>query len=73
MMVNIPAAASTPQSRPDAEAVLVIVAAIDLASTDVRVRLRRSSTQENIKQKKAATPMPGAINGRNIFLKNAIL
>ena len=51
------------------ETVRVMGAAIDLASTDVNVRLSSSSTHENIKQKKAATPMPEAISGINIFLK----
>jgi len=69
-IVKTPAAASTPQSRPEAETVRVMVAAIDLASTDVNVRLKSNSTHENMKQKKAATPMPEAISGINIFLKN---
>jgi hypothetical protein len=41
-----PAAASTPQSMPDAETVRVITAAIGLAFTDVRVRASSSSTQK---------------------------
>ncbi len=42
----------------------VMVAAIGLASTVVvSVRASSSSTQENMKQKKAATPMPDAISG----------
>ena len=51
-------------------AVRVIVAAMGFASTEVRVFARRSSTQENMKQKNAATPMPEAIPGRRNFRKN---
>lgn len=69
MIVSTPAAASTPQSRPEAETVRVIVAAIGLASVVVRVRAISSSTHENMKQKKAATPMPDAIRGTKIFTK----
>ena len=47
-----------------------MMAAIGLASTVVSVRDRSSSTQENMKQKKAATPMPEAISGMKIFTKN---
>src|SRR6185369_498317 len=64
------AAASVPQSMPAAETVRVIVAAIGLAFTDVKVRASSSSTHENMKQKNAATPMPLAINGRKIRTKN---
>ena len=49
----------------------VMVAAMGLASTEVSVRLSSSSTHENMKQKKAATPMPLAIRGVKIFTKNA--
>ena len=69
MMVNTPAAASTPQSRPEAETVRVMIAAMGLASVVVKVRAMRSSTHENMKQKKAATPMPLAISGAKIFTK----
>src|SRR3990167_2152689 len=69
-MVNTPAAASTPQSIPEAETVRVITAAMGLASTEVSVRARSSSTQENIKQKNAVTPMPEPISGIKIFTKN---
>ncbi|MNZ91355.1 hypothetical protein D3C78_1103350 [compost metagenome] len=69
-MVNTPAAASTPQSIPDAETVRVITAAIGLAFTEVRVRASSSSTQENMKQKNAVTPMPEPISGMKIFTKN---
>ncbi|MCY1239181.1 hypothetical protein D9M72_519600 [compost metagenome] len=69
MMVSTPAAASTPQSRPEAETVRVMVAAIGFAAVVVSVRASSSSTQENMKQKKAATPMPEAISGMKIFTK----
>ena len=48
----------------------VITAAIGRASVAVSVRLISSSTQENMKQKKAATPMPLAISGMKIVTKN---
>src|SRR6478736_7949967 len=70
MMVRTPAAANSPQSIPDAETVRVMVAEIGLAATEVSVRANSSSTQENMKQKKAATPMPLAINGTRILTKN---
>ncbi len=70
MIVSVPAAASRPQSTPMAETVRVMVAAIGLASVVVSVRAIRSSTQENMKQKKAATPMPDAISGTKILAKN---
>jgi hypothetical protein len=54
---------------PLADTVRVMVAAIGFAFTAVSVRLSNSSTQENMKQKKAATPMPLAINGMKIFTK----
>ena len=69
MMVRTPAAASTPQSMPDAETVRVMVAAMGLAFTEVSVRDSRSYTQLNMKQKNAATPMPDAISGMKIFTK----
>ena len=47
----------------------VIVAAIGLALTVVSVRASSSSTQENMKQKKAVTPMPQAISGMKILTK----
>ncbi|MCY1177222.1 hypothetical protein D9M73_175220 [compost metagenome] len=68
-MVSTPAAASTPQSMPDADTVRVITAAIGLAFTEVRVRASSSSTQENMKQKNAVTPMPEPISGMKIFTK----
>ncbi|MNY74190.1 hypothetical protein D3C86_2131550 [compost metagenome] len=46
-----------------------MMAAIGFAAVVVSVRASRSSTQENMKQKKAATPMPEAINGVKIFRK----
>ena len=44
-------------------------AAIGLAAVVVRVRASSSSTHENMKQKKAATPMPDAISGMKILKK----
>ena len=69
MIVSVPAAASKPSSYPELLAVRVMVAAIGLAATEVSVLANSSSTQENIKQKKAATPMPAAIVGRKILRK----
>ena len=69
-MVRTPAAASSPQSRPEALTVRVMVAAMGLASVVVRVRASSSSTQENMKQKKAVTPMPARISGMKIVMKN---
>ncbi len=69
MMVSTPAAASRPQSIPEAETVRVMIAEIGLALTDVSVRASSSSTQENMKQKNAATPMPLAISGTRILTK----
>ncbi|MNV96777.1 hypothetical protein D3C71_1918170 [compost metagenome] len=68
-MVSTPAAASTPQSMPDADTVRVMVATMGLALTDVSVRASSSSTQLNMKQKKAATPTPDLISGRKIVRK----
>lgn len=48
---------------PAADTVRVMIAAIGLADTEVSVRASSSSTHENMKQKKAATPMPLAISG----------
>ena len=45
------------------------LAEIGRASVVVRVRAIRSSTQENMKQKKAATPMPLAIRGMKMRVK----
>src|SRR5258705_3153560 len=70
MMVRTPAAASNPQSIPAAETVRVMTAEIGLALTDVSVRASSNSTQENMKQKNAATPMPLAISGTRILTKN---
>ena len=70
MMVSTPAAASTPQSMPEALTVRVITAEIGLAFTDVSVLASNSSTQLNMKQKKAETPMPERIIGKNILRKN---
>ena len=38
----------------------------------VNIRANTTSTQENIKQKKAATAMPGAIRGNNFLMKNPV-
>ena len=46
-----------------------MVAAIGLATTAVRVLASSSSTHENMKQKKAATPIPAAMVGRKILMK----
>ena len=70
MMVRTPAAAKSPSSYPEVLAVLVIVAAIGLASTAVSVLAKSNSTQENIKQKKAVIPMPALILGIKILKKN---
>ena len=56
-------------ARP-ALALSVIVAAIGFASTDVSVLASSSSTHENMKQTKAATPMPAAIVGMKMRMKN---
>ena len=69
MMVSTPAAASTPQSIPDAPIVRVMMALIGLASTEVSVLASSSSTQENMKAKKAVTPIPERISGRKILIK----
>src|SRR6266436_1915112 len=47
-----------------------MVAAIGLASTAVSVLARSSSTQENMKQKNAATPTPAAMVGMKMRMKN---
>ena len=49
--------------------VRVITDAIGRASTEVSVFASSSSTHENMKQKKAATPMPPAISGMKILKK----
>ena len=69
-MVNVPAAESKPSSYPAVLAVRVIVAEIGFASTEVNVFASNNSTHENIKQKNAATPIPAAIVGRKILIKN---
>ena len=68
-MVSVPAAASRPNSYPEEDAVLVMVAAIGFAATAVKVFANSSSTHENMKQKKAATPIPEAIVGMKIYTK----
>ena len=47
-----------------------MTAAMGLALTEVRVRARSNSTQLNIKQKKAVTPMPERIMGKKMVRKN---
>ncbi len=47
-----------------------MVATMGLASTAVSVFASSISTQENMKQKKAVTPMPEAMSGMKIFTKN---
>ena len=68
--VSTPAAASVPQSMPEAETVRVMTAAMGLASTEVSVRANSNSTQLNMKQKNAVTPTPALMSGRNSFTKN---
>ncbi len=54
---------------PAADTVRVMIAAIGLACTEVSVRANSNSTQENMKQKNAATPIPLAISGTRILMK----
>ena len=56
-------------AHPEAETVRVMIAEIGLALTEVNVRASSNSTQENMKQKNAATPMPLAISGTRILIK----
>src|SRR3546814_6819521 len=42
---------------------------IGLPAVSVRMRANTTSTQENTKQKKAATPMPGAMAGMRCLTK----
>ena len=58
-----------PATWDDVEAVRVITAAIGLACTEVSVLESSISTQENMKQKKAATPMPALMLGRKMVVK----
>ncbi len=69
MIVSTPAAASSPSSYPEEDAVRVMTPAIGWAQTLVRVLASSISTHENMKQKKAVTPMPLAISGMKIFTK----
>jgi hypothetical protein len=69
-IVRIPAAASSPQSSPEALTVRVMVAAMGFAFVVVNVLASKSSTQENMKQKKAVTPMPARIWGIKMVKKN---
>ncbi len=47
-----------------------MAATMGLAATEVRFFASSISTQENMKQKKAATPMPAEIVGLQIYTKN---
>ena len=49
--------------------VRVMVAVIGFASVIVKVRAKRSSTQLNMKQKKAVTPTPARISGMKMVIK----
>jgi len=69
MMVSTPAAASTPQSIPEALMVRVIVTTIGFALVAVSVLARSNSTQLNIKQKKIVTPIALLLTGRKILKK----
>ena len=57
------------RATPVALTVRVITAAIGFATVVVSVRASSSSTQENMKQKKAVTPMPVRISGMNTVRK----
>ena len=65
----MPAAASRPQSSPEALTVRVMIAAMGLAAVVVNVLARSNSTQENMKQKNAVTPMPVRISGVKMVRK----
>jgi hypothetical protein len=69
-MVSTPAAANNPHLTPSAPMPTVSVTTTGLAWVIVSALARISSTQEKLKQKKAHTPIPGAINGKNILKKN---
>ena len=69
-IVRIPAAANSPQSNPEALTVRVMVAAIGFAFVVVNVLASKSSTQENMKQKNAVTPIPARIWGIKMVKKN---
>jgi len=69
-MVRIPAAANSPQSNPEALTVRVMVAAMGFAFVVVNVLASKSSTQENMKQKNAVTPIPDRIWGIKMVKKN---
>jgi hypothetical protein len=68
-MVITPAVESRVQSKPPDVTVLVIAALIGLASVLVMVRAINNSTQLNMKQKNAVTPIPDLIIGRKILIK----
>ena len=69
MIVITPAVDSSVQSVPAEETVRVIAALIGFASVLVIVRAIKSSTQLNMKQKKAVTPIPDRIMGKKILMK----
>ncbi len=70
MIVSVPAAASTPQSVPPCcSNTARILLVIGVAAERVSVSAIRYSTHENMKQKKAATPMPEAISGMKMRVK----
>ena len=54
---------------PAADTVRVITATMGLALTLVSVRAISSSTQLNMKQKNAVTPMPALISGMKMVTK----
>ena len=70
--VNTAAAASPPQSMPEALMVLVMMAAMGLALTAVNVLAKSNSTQLNMKQKNAVTPIPALIRGTKMVTKNRV-
>jgi hypothetical protein len=70
MIVITPAVERSVQSVPDDETVLVIAALIGLASVLVMVLAISNSTQLNMKQKNAVTPIPERIIGKKILMKN---
>ena len=56
---------------PEALTVRVMVETMGLALTLVKVLAKSSSTQLNMKQKKAVTPTPALMSGKNTLTKNA--
>ena len=68
--VSDPAAARTPQSVPEACDSACRRVVMGRTAERARESAIRYSTQENMKQKKAATPIPAAMVGRKILMKN---